>query len=424
MWPALRGRRAEATDALKEQTRSVAGERTHAFGNPLVIAQVALSLVLVVAAGLFVRTFTRLATLDLGFDQAPILVVQVDSTRSSVAPEARTPLYERLMAAVREVPGVSGVGLSRITPVSGSGWNGGVLLPDMADIPERERMTFYNALTPGWFGAYGTTLRAGRDFADTDRAGGQPVAIVNEAFVARFLKGTPNPIGQYVRAETGPRESKEYQIVGIAENAAYRSVRDPVPPVLFQPWHQAFGERPPSSVSMSVRAASGSPALLTRAVADAALRVDGNLSLTFRPMAAFVDGALVRERLMAILSGFFGGLALLLAGIGMYGTTAYAVSRRRTEIGIRMALGAGRDEVMRLVLGRVGAMVGLGVALGAVISLWAARFAGTLLYGMDARDPATFIGAALILALTGAIAAWLPARRASRIDPVRALREG
>jgi hypothetical protein len=278
-------------------------------------------------------------------------------------------------------------------------------------------------VTPGWLAAYGTTLRSGRDVASTDVYGGPRVAIANETFVKRYL-GEGSPLGKRVPVGQGPAETLDLEIVGVVEDAAYRSVRDPVPPVLFLPWRQTFGESAPGAVSLSVRAASGSPALLTRAVADAALRVDRDLSLTFRPLAAYVDGALVRERLMAILSGFFGALALLLAGIGMYGTTAYAVSRRRTEIGIRMALGAGRQEVLRLVLGRVAVTVGLGVAIGAAISLWASKFAATLLYGLDARDPGTFIGAALILALTGALAAWLPARRASRIDPVRALREG
>jgi putative ABC transport system permease protein len=152
--------------------------------------------------------------------------------------------------------------------------------------------------------------------------------------------------------------------------------------------------------------------------------VDRNVSLTVHPLAAYVDSALSRERILAILSGFFGALALLLAGIGLYGMTSYAVSRRRSEIGIRMALGASAGRVVQLVLARVALLVGLGVALGAAASLWASRYVESLLYGLQPRDPVTFIGAALVLAAIGALAAWMPARRATRIDPARVLREG
>jgi ABC-type antimicrobial peptide transport system permease subunit len=214
------------------------------------------------------------------------------------------------------------------------------------------------------------------------------------------------------------------RIVGVVQDAAYRSVRDPVPPVLYFPVAQAQAEETPAALSLSVRAAGGSPALLTRSLTDALALVDRDLSLTFRPLASYVNGALVRERMLAMLSGFFGALALLLAGIGLYGMTAHAVSRRRTEIGIRMALGADRGGVVRLVLRRVAAPVGLGLVAGAALSFWASRFVATLVYGLEPRDPATFAGAALVLAGTAVLAAWLPARRAARIDPARVLREG
>ncbi|MGH9310422.1 MAG: FtsX-like permease family protein, partial [Vicinamibacterales bacterium] len=239
----------------------------------------------------------------------------------------------------------------------------------------------------------------------------------------RYFDGA-SPVGRQVGVGQGPRDgTKIFEIVGLVENAAYRDVREPVPPVLYVPFAQAHAKGAPSSVSVGVRAASGSPMLLANTLTEAIGRVDGNLALTFRPLAAYVDGALVRERILAMLSGFFGALALLLAGIGLYGMTSYSVTQRSSEIGIRMALGANAPDVAWLVLGRVALLVTLGIALGGALSLWASRFVATLLYGLEPRDPATFIGAALVLVVIGALAAWLPARRATRIDPARALRQ-
>ena len=177
-------------------------------------------------------------------------------------------------------------------------------------------------------------------------------------------------------------------------------------------------------MSLSVKAASGSPALLTRSVASALTAVNPNISLTFRPLAEQVNNALIQERVVAMLSGFFGALALLLAALGLYGVTSYAVNRRRTELGIRLALGAAPSGVIRLVLRRVAILVAAGVLVGGAASLLTAKYVATLLYGLQPRDPLTFAGAAAILCSIGALAGWLPARRASRIDPARVLREG
>jgi putative ABC transport system permease protein len=418
--PALRMRRVDPNDALKEQGRTFVGEGRHSIGTWLLGAQVALTLVLVVGAGLFVRTFGKLATLDIGLDKDAVLVVDVDLSQTSVDPEARHALYERVRAAAAAVPGVAGAGLSLITPVSGAGWNGPVELKDRPEVPTRERMTFLNSATPGWFATYGSRLRAGRDFDARDVDGAPAVAVANQTFIRRYVKG--DPLGQIVRFERGPEGVQPVQIVGVVQDAAYRSVRDPIPPVLYLPLLQAH-TKGPGRLNLSVRAASGSPVLLTRSVAAAISQVDPDLSLTFRPLAAFVDGALVRERLLAMLSGFFGGLALLLAGIGLYGMTSYSVNRRRAEIGIRMALGAHSSSVVALMFRRIAWPVGLGLVIGAALSYWASRYVTTLLYNLDARDPATFIGAAVFLCAVSAVAAWLPARRAARIDPARVLRE-
>ncbi len=418
--PALGATRLAPADALKEQGRGVGGGRMRVSGS-LVVAQVALSLVLVVAASLFVRTFSRLATLDTGFDADPVLVVNLEAERSAVAPADRPALYERVRQATLALPGVANAGVSVVTPVSGSTWQYGVeILGEPA--PETENRVYVNLVTPAWFATYGTRLLAGRDFDDRDRAGAPRVAIVNQTFAGRFLNAA-NPIGCMVREAGGPPpQPAPAEVVGLVEDAVYRSLRDPVPPTLYLAVAQ--WERPETFVALSLRSAVGGSASLTRSVADAIGQVDRDLTLTFRPLADQVNAALTQERLVAMLSGFFGGLALLLAGLGLYGVTAYAVHRRRGELGIRMALGAAPDGVVRLVLRRVALLVGTGVLLGALASWWAAPLVRTLLYGVDPRDPLMFAVAALVLAVIGAFAGWMPARRAARIDPVETLREG
>ncbi|HEV3485572.1 MAG TPA: FtsX-like permease family protein, partial [Vicinamibacterales bacterium] len=422
--PALRGTRVQPGDALKEQGRSIAGDRRFALGNLLVISQVALSLVLIVAAGLFLRTFSALARLDVGFDRDPVLVASVDVQRLQSEPTERAALFERLRAAAAAVPGVSSAAASPVTPVSGSTWQFALEYVNGTQVPEgRERRSVYvNLISPGWFRTYGTTLIAGRDFNDADTAAAPKVAIVNEAFARKFLNGQ-NPLGARLREMGFPgRPAVERQVVGYVEDAIYRSLREPVPPTMYLPIPQQ--PDPPPFIAISVRAAGGNPVLLTKSVAAALTGVHPDVAITFRPLAEQVNSALVQERIVAILSGFFGALALLLAGLGLYGVTSYAVNRRRTEIGIRMALGAAPDGVVRMVLGRVALLVGLGIAVGAGISIWASKFVETLLYGLKPRDAGTLIAATLVLATIGAIAGWLPARRAARIDPARVLRDG
>jgi ABC-type antimicrobial peptide transport system permease subunit len=206
------------------------------------------------------------------------------------------------------------------------------------------------------------------------------------------------------------------------QDAVYRTLRETVPPTMYLAVAQQ--PEPPSGMALSVRAAQGPPALLTRSLARSLTAVNGNVAITFRPLADQVGASLIQERLVALLSGFFGALALLLAGLGLYGVTSYAVSRRRTEIGIRMALGAAPAGVIGLVLRRVGILVGAGVVAGGAVSLWLGRFVQMLLYGLEPRDPGTLVAAVVVLAAIGTLAGWLPARRASRIDPASVLREG
>lgn len=420
--PAWRAGRVDAGEVLVAQSRGTSGDARSAFAGTLVIAQVALSLVLVVAAGIFVRTFTALASRDLGFDREAILVTTIGIQRSGVPPEQRAAHYERLRQAVLGAPGVQSAAASAVTPISGSTWQYRIEVPDRPDMPADQGSVHVNLVQPDWFRTYQTAILSGRDFTAGDTRGATPVALLNETAVTRLFPAG-NPIGRTVRQPGRPGQpTVTMEVVGVVRDAAYRSVREPVPPTLYVPLAQQLA--PSSALSLSIRVTAGAPLALSKAIETAVRQVDSSASLTFRALDDQVNAALVQERLLAMLSGFFGGLALLLAGLGLYGVTAYAVNLRRVEMGIRLALGSTPRRVIVLVLRRVAWMVGAGVVAGSIGSYWAASFVSSLAWGVQARDAATFVLAAAVLAGVGAAAGWLPARRASRINPASVLRQG
>jgi len=289
-------------------------------------------------------------------------------------------------------------------------------------LAETQRGVLRNQVSPRFFETLGQRVIAGRAFTERDREGAPAVAIVNEAFARRFLNGA-NPIGHTFHRYGARARGPETEIVGVVGDAVYRRLRDPAPPTAYSPAAQPRDDFQPSGFNLNVRASGGSPAQLARSVADAIGGVNRELALTFQPLSDQVGASLAQERIVAMLSGFFGALALLLAGLGLYGVTSYAVSRRRTEIGIRMALGAPAVTVVRLVLRRVALLVAIGVVVGTALSVWASRYVSSLLFGLEPTDPATIAGSVALLAIVGGIAGWLPAHRASRIDPVAVLRE-
>jgi putative ABC transport system permease protein len=419
--PALRAARAQPIDAMKEHGRGTTSERRMGLAGSLVVAQVALSLVLLVGAGLFVRTFTSLASVRLGFDASGVLIASVGTRRAAADSNTRHALYERLRAAARAVPGVSAAALSQITPVEGGYWNTRVIIQGIQPLPEEQAESGMNALSDGWFATYRTPLLGGRDFGAGDVRGAPKVAIVNQAFARKFLNGA-NPIGRVIVDEGRPgTPPSQTVIVGLVGDAIYRGIRDSLQPTAYIPLAQNV--LPGSSVSISVRT-TGDPAALTQAMTRALTAVDPNVTVSYRTLVDQIGDSLARERLVALLSTFFGGLALLLAGIGLYGVAAYSVSRRRVEMGIRMALGTTPSGIVKLVMSRVAGQVALGVVIGGLASWWAARFVASLLYGLRPHDPATIAAAVTVLGLVGLAAAWVPARRASRVDPATVLREG
>jgi predicted permease len=417
--PAWQSARADPAGALGEEGRGRVGTRRSRLTASLVGAQLALSLVLIVGAGLFLRTFAALASQDLGFRTDRLIVVDVTPPMTRYTLPQLVDVYERVRDAVARVPGVERAALSDITPVGGSSRQAVVEVPGAETLPDGERMVMVNVVSERWFATYGTRLLAGRDFAPADGPTAPRVAVVNEAFARRFWKDG-SPVGRTVGVG-GPGSRISLEIIGLVEDAVYRSVRDPAPPTLYTSTVQRSAARP--RTRLTVLSAHDSPALLTRSIEAAIREIDPALSLEFNRLADQVGAAMSRERLVAVISGAFGTLALSLACVGLYGITAYAVSRRRAEIGVRLALGAGPSRVIRLVMRGLTWPLAGGIAVGAVLSVWLAQFVGTLTWGVEARDPLTFAVAATILAAVGALAGWLPARRASRIDPVAVLRD-
>jgi putative ABC transport system permease protein len=438
--PAARATRGVPIDALKQGGRGAAGSTKARLANALVVAQVVLSLVLVVGAGLFLRTFSSLTHVSLGFDADRVLLAQVSTRRAEVPPQDRLETFKRIHERALSVPGVGAGGLSLIAPISGRLWYRQVYVSG-SWTPQEERRTLpsgigststkltptepytaLNAVTPGWMAALGVSVRRGRDITDADGASTSRVALVNELFVRKFLPGQ-NAIGrtvQVVKSNAAPPR----EIVGIVSDAAYRDVREAAMPTVYVPLAQYDTDAtplPPTDIILSVRAASGPPAALKKAVTEAVTDLNPRFALTYRPLAEQVSRTMQQERLLAMLSVFFGALAVLMAAIGLYGVTSYAVNLRRAEIGVRLALGSTRAGVMRLVLGRVTTLVAIGVGVGLVSSAVAARYVKALLFGLEPSDPATLVAAAVVLAAVGLTAGWVPAFRASRVNPMESL---
>ncbi len=418
--PAFQALRVTPLEALQDDGRIAGGRRAGRVTGTLLIAQIALSIVLVTAAGLFVRTLNRLANVPLGLNPHGLAVITVDAARARVDAAARVALFERIVEAIAAAPGITHAAASVWTPI---GAGAGGLLADArgrrADVGGR---VAFNIVTPGWFSTYGTMLRAGRDFDSRDTASATRVAVVNES-----LRRTLDPAGSLALGDTieaGPCGRRGCTVIGIVEDAIYgRSLRDGPPPTVYVPLAQSDGlTLPRTSVYVTVRS-SGDPALAIRGMAPALQSVDRGLVFSVRLLEAELDDALAPERLVARLAAFFGVIALVLSALGLYGVTSYAVTRRRSEIGIRLALGAQPAGVVTLVMRRIAAIVAIGVVAGVLPALWMGRFVAPLLYGLEPRDPTTLVAASITLAAVAAMAGWIPARRASRIDPAQVLRQ-
>ena len=412
--PAWRGTRVQPQTAMKANSRGVifsggVGAK-FGLGKALVMLQVALSLVLVVGAGLMLSTFWKLTSMDTGFNRQNVVLVGVNMRNANYPQDGRTAAWQQMLDRVRTIPGVRSASMSGLTPISRRNWTE-TLVINGANV----NGVAYNSVSPGYFETLGTRLIAGRDFNKYDTPQSPSVAIVNETFVKKFFPNT-NPIGKTYRWRPNDILSGPIEIVGVVKDAKYFSLREPVPPTGYRAESQ---EKPRGFAVIEVRGDTN----LLPAVKSAMGEFNRDVSLEFTTFSTQVDESLVRERLLATLSGFFGALALLLATIGLYGVMSYNVARRRNEIGIRMALGAEQSRVLRMVLGEVSLLIFIGLVAGLAATLATTRYLSSFLYGLSPNDPWTLGSAAAVLAMVAIFAGYLPARRASRLDPMTALRE-
>jgi predicted permease len=418
--PAWRSARLDPQATLKAGGRGVvSGHSRFTIGKALVTGQVAHSLVLVVGAGLLLGSFRKLTTFDPGFRRDGVLLVSVNLARAGYKQETYATTERDLLTRFRALPGVESVSASVITPIEGGGWNDMIHVEGFQAKSEGDALVFFNQVTDQFFTTLGTSVLAGRDFDDRDRVGSPVVAIVNEAMAKKYF-GASSPLGKQYRLALHDTLGPPVEIIGVVKDAKYLDLRETTAPTIYLSWWQGDNSWP--SLSYELRSRLPTSELAPRikaAVAD----VSRAIPLELKPLAAQVDASLTRDRLLATLSGFFGALALLLATVGLYGTLSYSVARRRNEIGIRIALGAARARVIRLVLGEVTRMIVIGILLGLATAIVSARLVQAFLYGMTPSDPWTLAGAAVILAAVGLAAGTLPAWRAARVDPIAALRE-
>ena len=415
--PAISATRTSLGITLKADGRgSTDGRERFSVRRALVVVQVALSLVLVVGALLFARSLRNLTTMDPGFRQDGVLTATLDYRKANVPEPNRAELTRRIVERLRAVPGVRGVSQTFLTPVDGNFWNERVLV---GGVRHRDSVNF-NAVGPGYFDILGIRLIAGRDFDARDTPESPRVAIVSESFARALFPGR-DAIGQSFDVETRPGQPRRtFQVVGIANDTKYTSLRDSFEPLVHVAVTQEQQQRPLARITV---ATSTDMASTTAAVTRALGEINPAIAIRYQSVREQLAQSLTRERLMATLSGFFGGLAVLIATLGLYGVMSYVVARRRVEIGVRMALGADPGSVLRMIVREAGVLLAAGLVIGGVLSVFAARTAETFLFGLKPGDPVTLALAMASLASVTLMASWIPAMRAARVQPTVALRE-
>ncbi len=419
MAPALQAARIAPNPALKESSITSTRVRLR-FGKTLVVAQVALSLLLLVGAGLFVRTLYNLKQVDTGFQRDSVLTMRVSPVETTYQGARLTNLWKDVLARVERLPGVRSASLSTLSPLDGGGRGVSVTVPGFTLSTDRDKEIGLNQVSPGYFQTFGIAMAQGRSFTDKDHESAPKVALLNET-AARFYFGDRSPLGAQISFNDRPNVARVlYQVVGVVKDARYQNLREPDWRRVYLPATQSLDRL--GWLRLAARA-EGRPADLANAVSNELRAAGADILISnIATLSEQVDQSLLQERLVATLALFFGLLALALACLGLYGVLSYDVARRTNEIGIRMALGANARQVVQLVLRETLGWVVLGVTLGFGAALATTRWVESLLFGLKPHDPLTIGLAALVLLVVALVAGYLPARRAARIDPLKALR--
>ncbi len=413
--PAIRASRATPVSALQAGSRIGETKRQRLFGKGLVASQVALSLLLVSLAGLFVGYLSHLRNANLGFDRRNLLLVTLDFAPSGYDAAQFSRLSQELVARLDAMPGVSSATFSSMSPMEGPG-AGSFAVGE--NHPDKRTQVSINYVARDYFKTYATAFLRGRDFSAHDQAG-SPVAIINEA-AARDCFGSENPIGKHITLDhiTMTKGERTYEVVGVVGDAKYNDLQQPGPPTIYV----ALIQQGFAVSQLAVRTTIGPDGIVNAVRETEAAVMNAVPVVRIMTMSQQIDSTIVSERLIAMLSSGFGALGVLLAVIGLYGLLAYMVERRTHEIGVRMALGAARTDVMRMVLRDALWMVGAGLAVGVPLAFWGKRVAASLISGLPVASTVPIVVAAAIMIVVGLTAAYLPARRAMRVDPMVALK--
>ena len=417
LFPALHSTRPDLIAMIRANTGQSGARSAVRFRTTLVTVQMGLAMTLLIMASLFVKSLANVTREDLGIRTENMVTFGVSPILNGYSRPRAMALFTQMEQELATLPGVSAVTAAIIPVLSGSSSGTGVTVEGFPTTPDTDIEARYNRVGPGFFRTMGATMLAGREFSETDVLGRQKVAIVNEAFARKFNLGRA-PIGKLMA--TGGREQPlDMEIVGFVKDAKNSDVRDPVPPMFYTPYRQ---DSLVGYMQFYVRA-SADEALLLRSVPSVVKRIDPGLPIEeLKTMQAQVRENVFLDRMISTLSAAFALLATLLAAIGLYGVLAYTVAQRTREIGVRMALGANAGRVRAMVLKQVGLMTLIGGAVGMVAAIGLSKIAGSLLFGLQGNDPVAMVAAAVLLALVALAAGGIPAMKAARIDPIKALR--
>jgi predicted permease len=428
--PALRSTKPSLAPALKDQVGAVVGGGGGVrFRKGLVVVQVTLSVLLLIGAGLFIRSLRNLHLIDLGIRPASLVAFDISPAGSGYSTQRTKQLYKQIGDRLKSQGGVADVGYAVVGLLEGNEWDSSITIEGYASKPGENMNPYFNAVSPGYFRTVGIPVVLGRDFdprdarydtapPDQNRPPDFRVAIVNESFVKHYF-GDANPLGRHVGFGNDPGTKTPIEIIGVVKDAKYTGVRDEIPRQIFVPFLEANFA---GGVAMYVRSAQD-PTAAFGAARRTVQELDANVPIyNLRTLERQIERSLVNERLIATLSTAFGVLATLLAVVGLYGVMAFTVARRTREIGVRMALGAVSGDVVWLVMREVLWLVGSGVALGLMAAWGVSRLVSSQLYGITPNDPATMAAAAVALGVVALLAGYIPARRATRVNPVLALR--